>query len=283
MNTMKKLILFVLVASSALKVWSQSSCCEVLTSKQNTLLALNKDFAKIHMEPLPFTLPNPKGEMITFNSRDGKSGSAYLVRSPKGGSRYLFVFHEWWGLNDYIKREAEHFREELGDVNVLAIDLYDGKVASTREEAQKLVSELDNARAMAIIKGACDFTGEGAKIASMGWCMGGSWSLQAALTGGGNAIGCVIYYGYPEMNEDKLKKLRCDILGIFGDKDQYITPEVVEKFNAKLKESGKQMTMYHYDADHAFANPSNPNHDAVATKDAWMKTIGYLKEKFQVK
>jgi carboxymethylenebutenolidase len=33
-----------------------------------------------------------------------------------------------------------------------------------------------------------------------------------------------------------------------------------------------------YDAVHAFANPSNPNHDAVSTKDAKEKTYAFLKE-----
>ncbi|MCB0577136.1 MAG: dienelactone hydrolase family protein, partial [Saprospiraceae bacterium] len=38
-------------------------------------------------------------------------------------------------------------------------------------------------------------------------------------------------------------------------------------------------TVYEYDADHAFANPSSPRYNEAAAKEAREKVASYLKEK----
>lgn len=253
----------------------------VSVTGQNNLLAMNESFAKAHLEPAPFTLANPKGSMVTFKTPDGKDAQAYEVKAPHETNNIVFVFHEWWGLNDYIKQEAEKLQAELGNVNVYAIDLYDGKVASTREDAQKLMGAMTETRSKAIISGAVEMVGKKANIYTIGWCMGGAWSLQAALIAGKQAEGCVMYYGMPEQDLAKLKTLNTDVLGIFASKDKYITPEVVKTFEANMKKEGKKITVYNYDADHAFANPSNPQFDKKATEDAHHKTLAYLKSKIK--
>ena len=57
----------------------------------------------------------------------------------------VVLIHEWWGLNDQIKAVAAEFAK-LGYV-ALAIDLYDGEVATTGESARALVGKLDNGAA----------------------------------------------------------------------------------------------------------------------------------------
>jgi len=61
------------------------------------------------------------------------------VKAAGPTKKYLFVIHEWWGLNDYIKQEAEKLQKELG-VNVIALDLYDGKVTSDPKTARSIRS-----------------------------------------------------------------------------------------------------------------------------------------------
>src|SRR5687768_9130926 len=92
-------------------VWAQSkSCCSVNTvSAKNAEMAMNESFATAHINPLPYTLALPKGEMVTFTTPDGQTAKGYFLKTAKKSKKYLFVFHEWWGLNDYIKKEAEHF------------------------------------------------------------------------------------------------------------------------------------------------------------------------------
>ncbi len=263
----------------------QKTCCSVSNvTLKNTELAMNNEFAKTHAEPRAFVLENPKGEMVEFVTADGKKGKAYFLKTAKKSKKYLFIFHEWWGLNDHIKKEAEKYFADLKEVNVLAIDLYDGSVASTREDAKKLMSGMNDARARAIVNGAFDFAGKKAQVATLGWCMGGAWSLQAAIEGGKKVNACVMYYGFPEMNVEKLKKLDTDILGIFAEKDAFINVETVKAFEAKVKEAGKEITVYNYVAVHAFANPSNPDFNEQATKDAYeTKVMPYLKARLKLK
>ena len=108
------------------------------------------------------------------------------------------VYQEWWGLNDHIKQEAAKLHKDLGDVNVLAVDMYDGKVGTTREEAGKLMQSASKDRLTAIQKGAIGYAGKDARIASIGWCFGGMLSLQSAILEQSKSVGCVMYYGSPE-------------------------------------------------------------------------------------
>jgi carboxymethylenebutenolidase len=282
---MKKLLpIFFLLVVTVVQA-QRPACCGISVTKQNAALAMNGDFAKSHMEPLAFTLENPAGSMVEFATIDGKQGRGYLVKSANPKSKkYIFIFHEWWGLNDYIKREADRIAADLKDVNVLAIDLYDGNVATVREDAQKYMSAMSAERTNAIIKGAYTYVGKSAKVATLGWCSGGSWSLQAALIGGKQVKACVMYYGMPEMDVVKLKTLKCDVLGIFAEKDNFINVELVKAFEGKMKEAGKKITVYNYVAEHAFANPSNPQYNEQATKDAYEnKVLPFLKNKMKIK
>jgi carboxymethylenebutenolidase len=281
---MNRLFVFICLFASVAAYAQKPSCCSVSVTKQNAVLAMNDDFAKSHLEPVAFKLDNPKGSMIKFDAIDGKPANAYLVKAadPKS-KKYIFLFHEWWGLNDYIKREADKIAADL-KVNVLAIDLYDGNVATVREDAQKYMSSMNEERTNAIINGAFAFAGKSAKVATMGWCSGGSWSLLAALQGGKTVKGCVMYYGMPEMNVEKLKTLKCDVLGIFAENDNFINVEVVKAFEGKMKEAGKKVTVYNYVAEHAFANPSNPQYNPQATQDAYeTRVLPFLKNKLSIK
>jgi carboxymethylenebutenolidase len=248
-------------------------------NQQNSMLAMNESFAAAHLIPEPFTLLMPRGSMITFKTPDGKEASAYAIKSPTSSNKVVFVYHEWWGLNDYIKEEADKLSTEFLDADIYAIDLYDGKIATTVPDAQKLMGELNEERSKAIINGAIDYVGKKVKIASIGWCMGGAWSLQSAILEGKQAAGCVMYYGMPESDIDKLKKLHCDVLGIFALQDGHITPKIVKQFEKNMAEAGKKVTIINYDSYHAFANPSNPRYHKEFAEEAHRKAVAYLKER----
>ncbi|WP_018477301.1 dienelactone hydrolase family protein [Pontibacter roseus] len=257
-------------------------CCVKPASAEATtqfaMLANDKSFAEKHENPLPFTLQNKAGKKITYKTPDGKTASAYEIKAAKKTDNYLLVIHEWWGLNDYIMQEAERLHREVGDVNVIALDLYDGKVAKEREQAMQYVQAVDNERAKAIINGAIGYAGRDADIATIGWCFGGGWSLQAALLAGEEAKAAVIYYGMPERDVEKLKKLEAPVLGIFAEQDGSITPAIVQEFEAKMKEADNDVTIKMYDAVHAFANPSNPKYDKVAAENAHKLAVEFLQK-----
>lgn len=278
---MKKIIILIYVlfiGAGFTAAQEKHRCCSMTSTEKFASFGSDKEFMESHPQPVPFNFTDGKGKMITFNTPDGKTGNAYEIKAEKETNKYLFVFHEWYGLNDYIKKEAEDLQQDLGNINVLALDLYDGKVAKDNDEAGKYVQEVQTERAMNIIKGAIDYTGSAAEVGTLGWCFGGGWSLQAGILLGDMGKATVIYYGMPENDIEKLSKLKAPVLGIFGTQDKWITPEVVSKFEKDMKSLNKPLTVKSYDADHAFANPSNPKHDKEATADARKITIKFLKE-----
>lgn len=86
-------------------------------------------------------LKDPKGKPVLFKTPDGQKANGYEIKNKKSTKNFLFVIHEWYGLNDYIKQESDILSDELHNINVIALDLYDGKVASTADSAMKYVSE----------------------------------------------------------------------------------------------------------------------------------------------
>ena len=280
---MKYFSLFLIFALFTQTVWAQDdiTICGLADAENTELFASLADdpvFRAKH-DLVSYTHENAKGEEITFDTSDGQQGSAYYLAAKGNSNQYLLVIHEWWGLNDHIKREAERLHKDLDNVHVMALDIYDGKVATSRELAQQYMQSVTTDRAKAIIDGAIQHAGDNAEIATIGWCFGGGWSLRATILADEQAIGCVMYYGMPVQNMEEIKEIETDVLGIFAEYDGYITPKVVKEFEQQMKEADKDIEVHMYEADHGFANPSGSRYDEDAAKDAYDKTLAFLKER----
>lgn len=275
---MKK-FLFALCVCQALIASAQTTCC----AGPGSFAALGHDrqFVAAHGEPEPFALTAPLGQTISFKTPDGREGYGYEIKAEKFTTNYIFVFHEWWGLNDYMKQEAERIFKDHEKANVIAIDLYDQKVTASRDSAAQLMQALQKERAENIIKGALSYAGEKANIATIGWCMGGGWSLQASMLAGTNARACVMYYGMPEKEQSKLANLFCPVLFIWAKKDPWINKNVVTEFQATMQRARRDLKVLSYDADHAFANPSNPKHNKALADDAYKNALKFLKKRLK--
>ena len=220
--------------------------------------------------------PRPRGEQVQL-SVDGQSSSAYAARpreKPKGA---LLVIHEYWGLNDWMKHQADELADE--GYLALAIDLYKGKIATDPKEAQQLMASKDEAWGDQVEKAGLEWLKKnagGAKIATIGWCMGGGESLKASLNDPKDVSATVIYYGMPVTDTARLKTLRGPVLGIWANKDGWITKDKVAAFDQALSAAGVKHEFHAYDADHAFANPSGGRYNGKAAKDAREKTRAFL-------
>jgi carboxymethylenebutenolidase len=252
-------------------------CLNMETQQAYQVEASTPAFAGMHPSPMVVNPENLLGKMMSFDAADGKQANAYFIAAKKKSNKYLIVIQEWWGLNENIKMEADKYYTDLGDVNVIAVDMYDGKVAATPDSAMKLMRGADMGRMTAIMQGAIKYAGSKASIYSVGWCFGGMWSLQTAILAGPQAKGSVMYYGRPESNMEKLKSIQCDIIGFFGNLDQSPSPTMVNDFEKNMKEAGKNLSVNRYQAGHGFANPSNPSYNAAAKEDAYAKAIAFLK------
>jgi len=205
------------------------------------------------------------------------STNGYLAR-PISDDNFpaVVMIHEWWGLNDNIKEMADKLASN-GYV-VLSVDLYDGKVASTSEQARQLVTSFDKANGIKNMNSAVTYLNENfspEKIGSIGWCFGGGQSLQLALNNEMDAT--VIYYGSLVTDTEALSSIQWPVLGIFAELDKGITVDAVSAFESSLNELEIQNDIYIYPGvDHAFANPSGDRYAPEESKDAWNKTVAFL-------
>lgn len=268
---------FTYVLAATALLWSCQSSGEKQGMEQ---FAEDTTFQAAHEKPDSIDFDG-KGAMIEFAAADGKKGMAYSLKSAADTKNYLIVIHEWWGLNDQIKREAERLYDSLGNVNVLALDMYDGKSTTDADEAGKLMGELDEKRAQAIVDGALRYAGADARIATIGWCFGGGWSLRSSIMAGDRAAGCVMYYGMPVEKANEIAPLQADVLGIFAKQDNWINEPVVKKFEALAKATKKNLSVKWYDAEHAFANPSSPRYNEQAAQEANAEALSFLREHLQ--
>ncbi len=238
----------------------------------------DKAFTKSHETPIAIDY-QAKGVMLNLRTPDGGMTKVYSIKPAETSHKFLFVIHEWWGLNDQIKREADRLADSLGNVNVVALDLYDGKVTADPDEAGKIMGSVKPERSEAIIKGALAFAGKDGQVATIGWCFGGGWSLRTSILAAERGAGCVMYYGMPVEKADELAPMQVDVLGIFAKQDKWINEDVVTKFETLAKATGKKVENHWFNADHAFANPTSPRYNEAAAQEANALALAFLRKK----
>ncbi len=216
-------------------------------------------------------------EDVSVTTAGGREVKAALALPATTPAPAVLLIHEWWGLNDEIKTMAAELAGE-GFV-ALAVDLFDGKVATDPAAAQSYMEAVNPAMAIetlstwiAWLKADQRSTG---KIGTIGWCFGGGWSLNASIANPVDAT--VIYYGRVDRTADDLKGLKGPVLGQFAERDQWINKEMVDGFAAALKQAGKPAEIHWYSADHAFANPTGQNYDKEDAQTAWQRTLAFFR------
>lgn len=202
----------------------------------------------------------------------------YFVRPEADGSYPgVVVIHENRGLRPEIRDTAEQLAKE--GYFVLAVDLFNGKVVETQEEARALTAGFNQEKAVENMRAAVAYLhGVGAsKLASLGWCFGGRQSVALSISGEQLNATVVYYGGGMATSTAQLAPIAWPVLGVFGDEDRAIPVEMVRAFESSLDTLGVENEIYLYPGvGHAFANPSGMNYAPDETKDAWAKTIAFL-------
>ena len=224
-----------------------------------------------------------KTETVSYKSgTDTVNG--YLAL-PDGGGKHpaIIVIHEWWGLNDWVKEQAQNYAGR-GYV-ALAVDLYRGKVAENPDDAHILMRGLADDRGLRDLEAAFAYLSsrpdvDAAKIGSVGWCMGGGWSIKLAEDQPKLAA-CVVNYGSLPSDPAIIARIHAPVQGNFGAEDKGIPPADVRAFEAAMTASGKPTDIKIYDgAGHAFQNPNNKQgYRAEAAADAAQR-IGAFFQKY---
>jgi carboxymethylenebutenolidase len=219
------------------------------------------------------------GKMVDFPSNGGKT-AGYLATPKDGKGPGVVVIQEWWGLVGHIKNVCDRFAAE--GFSALAPDLYHGQTASEPDAAGKLFMALNIAQAEKDLRGAAKYLAaqsSTAKLGAVGFCMGGQLALFAG-TVNPNVGAVVDFYGiHPNVNPD-YTKLGGPVLGLFAEKDAFVTPQAAKDVDAAIKKAGKQSEIHIYPGvDHAFFNDERADvYNKAAADDAWRRTLGFFRQ-----
>ena len=235
-------------------------------------------FAAVLADPLLAQAAAATLQSVSLRTDGGHNVTATLAEPAAAKAPTIMLVHEWWGLNDQIKSVAREFANE--GYLALAIDLYGGKVASAPDDARSYMKQVDPNVATDTVASWVNWLrkherGNG-KVATIGWCFGGGWSLNASLAAPVDAT--VVYYGNVAKKTDQLTSLKGPVLGHFATKDKWINQKMIDGFEAAMKGAGKEYESHWYEADHAFANPTQARYDGADAKLAWQRTLAFLKK-----
>ena len=214
---------------------------------------------------------------VNLQISGGRQVSAALAVPESTPAPAVVLIHEWWGLNDRIKTVAAEFASE--GYLALAVDLYDGDVTTSPDDARTYMQRVDAATATETLSGWTAWlraheSGSG-KVGTVGWSFGGGWSLNASIATPVNAT--VVYYGRVNRQAADLANLEGPVLGHFATRDKWITAEMVTAFEAEMTKAGRSFETHWYDADHGFDAPTGALYDQADAQLAWARTLAFFK------
>ncbi|WP_329459713.1 dienelactone hydrolase family protein [Streptomyces sp. NBC_01497] len=236
-------------------------------------------------------------ETITITGHGGDAIEAYSARpmaaGPLGG---VVVIHHMPGYDAPSKEIVRRFAAE--GYAAVCPNLYsreapgaepDDAAAAARAAGgvpdERLVGDV--AGAAAYLRGLPSSNG---KVGTIGYCSGGRQSFLALasldLQAGVDCYGAFVTGTPPEgfplqvsPLKDRVKDLRGPLLGLFGNDDQYPSPEHVDELEQELKAQGKPYEFHRYDdAGHAFFAVDRPSYRPAAVVDGWQKILRFYGE-----
>jgi carboxymethylenebutenolidase len=190
----------------------------------------------------------------------------------------VILIHEFWGLNDQIKAVGAQLAK-AGYI-ALSIDMYGGQVATDRDTAMSLMTAVDENAGVDTVRSWVNWLKQhpacSGKVASMGWCFGGGWSLETAIESSVDAS--IIYYGRVNAPLERIQKVEAPVLGHFATLDAFINEPMVKGFEDNMAKAGKDLTVHWYEADHAFANPTSARYDDEDAALSWERSMAFLNQ-----
>jgi carboxymethylenebutenolidase len=212
--------------------------------------------------------------------------------SPSAG---VVVIHDVYGASPFYEDVAS--RLAAAGYAALLPDLFfrQGPLADrSREQARERRSRFDEVQALEDLVASIGVVSANAgfgPVASIGFCMGGTFALDLAALQPSPLTVC--YYGFPAINDsprlrpapaplDIVDQLQGPILGFWGDQDTGVGLENVQAFDDALTARSVEHEFLIYPAvGHGFmaASEFDPAHDAYeASIDAWGRTLSFLSQ-----
>ena len=216
------------------------------------------------------------GTRISLRRPDGKEADGYLAKPARANAPGVVVIQEWWGLQEQIKGVCD--RLALAGYEALAPDLYAGTVVAYHDTAaaEREMNSLNFLDVTdQVVRGAVLLLkGSAARVGLMGFCLGGAVTILGACRVP-ELSAAVCFYGLPPAQVAKPADLKVPLQAHFADRDDWCTPQAVAAFEAGVKEAGKDVEVFRYDADHGFINEQRAVHDRAAAELAWERTLKF--------
>jgi carboxymethylenebutenolidase len=225
----------------------------------------------------------PKTSTVQFPaSQTGTETVTGFVAEPSTNVRHpaVIVVHSWFGLDDWIKERTEKLAEQ-GFV-ALAVDLYDGHVATDSSTALELSMGLKDNIALRDLMAAYAYLYQRKDIdrdhiGAIGWDMGGGYALRLAMYQP-HLAACVVNYGNLPTDPTDIQQIAAPVLGNFGTLDKGVLPTDVQMFEKAMKNMSRRIDIKMYEgAGHGFANPDNKQtYQPEAAADSWARSVAFL-------
>jgi dienelactone hydrolase len=233
----------------------------------------------------------------TLDYRDGAVNLKGYLASPDGsGARPgIVLFPEAFGIGEHVIERARRLAA-LGYVALAADPYGDGATASDLPKALELMNGVRGDvtrwrnRAKAALDALTAQTGvDRGKLAAIGYCFGGSTSLELARSG--VALGAVVSFhgGLEAPRPEDNKNIRCKVLVCHGADDPFVPPAQVAAFEEQMRQSKVDWQLQVYGGTvHSFTNPDanklgNPAlaYSPVADKRSWKAMLDLFDEVFK--
>lgn len=206
----------------------------------------------------------------------------------------VLIAHTFGGLSDFEKDKAVELAKR-GYVG-FAIDMYGkGNRAANNEEAGKLMSTLNNDRALLLERIQLALSTlkrqdlvDPENIAAIGFCFGGKCVLDLARSGA-TIKGVVSFHGvYDSPNISLNTKINCSVLVLHGWEDPLSKPDQTVALANELTEKAADWQILSFGhTGHAFTNPKAQRHEQrvffhpQSNQRAWKAMVHFFDEIFQ--
>ncbi len=217
------------------------------------------------------------GKTLKLTAADKHEFAAYRADpsgKPKGG---LLVIQEIFGVNHHIRAVCDKFA--ASGYLAIAPALFDrvergieyGYTPADIEKGRAIVMQklaLDTA--LSDVKAALGIAKEGGKVGVVGYCYGGTVSFAAACRIDG--LACAVSYYGGGVGGLVGEKPKCPVMFHFGDKDQSIPMDTVDK----VKQAYPDQALYVYSAGHGFNCDERGSYDAESAKLALARSLEFF-------
>lgn len=215
--------------------------------------------------------------MILFNTALGPA-NAYVAKPPSGAGPGLLVLHAWWGLNPFFKSLCD--RLALAGFATLAPDLNGGQVATTIEDAERIMAGRDFAQTKAVALGALNTLRslpgvQPGGLGVLGFSMGASWAADLSVLRPDDLAAVVLFYGTDAAD---FPLARAAYQGHYAENDDWEPDEGVQQMKAVLQAAGREVDFYSYPGTrHWFFENDRPEFNPVAAQLAWDRTLTFFR------